>query len=91
MNCIFVADLHGRIDRYQKLFALIEQEKPAAVFLGGDLLPFGGGLGEVQDFSGDFIGDFLAPRMKECATERRWIEAISLTGRSRARRRPSMF
>ncbi|MBN2367098.1 MAG: metallophosphoesterase [Calditrichaeota bacterium] len=39
MNCIFVSDLHGHLDRYQKLFNLILSEKPDAVFLGGDLLP----------------------------------------------------
>jgi Icc-related predicted phosphoesterase len=35
----FVSDLHGRLDRFEKLSAAIERERPAAVFLGGDLLP----------------------------------------------------
>jgi len=35
----FVSDLHGQIDRYQKLFEAVLTQKPAAVFLGGDLLP----------------------------------------------------
>jgi Icc-related predicted phosphoesterase len=39
VRCFFVTDLHGRVDRYSKLFAAIEEEKPRAVFLGGDLLP----------------------------------------------------
>jgi Icc-related predicted phosphoesterase len=39
--CFFVSDLHGHPDRYHKLFTAIEQEQPAAVFLGGDLLPSG--------------------------------------------------
>lgn len=39
MNCFFVSDLHGRIDRYEKLFNLIIAEKPGIVFFGGDLLP----------------------------------------------------
>lgn len=39
--CFFVSDLHGKIDRYEKLFNLIEDERPKAVFLGGDLLPSG--------------------------------------------------
>jgi Icc-related predicted phosphoesterase len=34
----FVSDLHGKKDRYEKLFNKIEAEKPASVFLGGDLL-----------------------------------------------------
>ncbi|MCK4305968.1 MAG: metallophosphoesterase [Candidatus Eisenbacteria sp.] len=38
-RCLFVSDLHGRVDRYAKLFDLIARERPQAVFLGGDLLP----------------------------------------------------
>ncbi len=37
--CFFVSDLHGHIDRYEKLFQLIRVERPLAVFMGGDLLP----------------------------------------------------
>jgi Icc-related predicted phosphoesterase len=37
----FVSDLHGRADRYAKLVAAVARERPAAVFLGGDLLPHG--------------------------------------------------
>ena len=39
--CFFVSDLHGRRDRYRKLFREIEAKPPAAVFLGGDLFPSG--------------------------------------------------
>lgn len=38
-DCLFATDLHGHIDRYQKLFEAIEHFRPRAVFLGGDLLP----------------------------------------------------
>ncbi len=38
-HCFFASDLHGRGDRYQKLFAAVEDEHPQAVFLGGDILP----------------------------------------------------
>jgi Icc-related predicted phosphoesterase len=38
-TCFFVTDLHGHLDRYEKLFKKIEAEMPAIVFLGGDLLP----------------------------------------------------
>jgi Icc-related predicted phosphoesterase len=62
---MFVTDLHGRTDRYEKLFALIENEQPSAVFLGGDLLPFGGGLGGPDDSPAEFIGGFLAPSLKQ--------------------------
>jgi len=55
MNCFFVSDLHGQIARYKSLFSLIREEKPAAVFLGGDLFPpFGSSV------EGDFLEDFLA-------------------------------
>ena len=39
INCFFVSDLHGNIDRYQKLFVKIEKELPNILFLGGDILP----------------------------------------------------
>jgi len=38
-RCFLVSDLHGRIDRYEKLFTAIHNERPDVVFLGGDLLP----------------------------------------------------
>lgn len=37
----FVSDLHGSVERYNKLFVKIGEELPKAVFLGGDLLPSG--------------------------------------------------
>ncbi len=65
MNCLFVSDLHGRIERYEKLFSLIQEEGPAAVFLGGDLLPFGGGpKGTTGDAEG-FVSSYLAERLSE--------------------------
>ncbi len=38
-RCFLVSDLHGRIDRYTKLFGAIAAERPDAVFVAGDLLP----------------------------------------------------
>jgi len=38
-RCFFASDLHGREDRYVKLFAAIESEAPDAVLIGGDLFP----------------------------------------------------
>ena len=38
-RCFLVSDLHGRIDRYKKLFAAIRSERPQVVFMVGDLLP----------------------------------------------------
>jgi len=39
--CFFVSDLHGNTERYKKLFQKISEEKPEAVFIGGDILPSG--------------------------------------------------
>ncbi len=59
--CFFVSDLHGRIERYERLFERIALEQPRAVFLGGDLLP--SGLMEISTFDishSDFINDRMA-------------------------------
>ena len=39
-TCFFVSDLHGKIERYEKLFREIEKQRPRALFMGGDILPF---------------------------------------------------
>ena len=39
MECIFISDLHGKIKRINTLFKIIKEEKPEAVFIGGDILP----------------------------------------------------
>jgi len=39
LKCIFVSDLHGNVNRFRKLFEIIEREKPDGVFIGGDILP----------------------------------------------------
>jgi len=60
-RCLFCSDLHGRRDRYTKLFRAIESQRPAGVFLGGDLLP--GLFAGIQAGPGadeDFVEDFLA-------------------------------
>lgn len=61
MVCFFVSDLHGKIDRYQKLFALIKTEKPAAVFIGGDLFPHNHNKVNEYNFkeTDDFIDDII--------------------------------
>lgn len=51
--CFFVSDIHGKEERYEKLFDLITEEKPKAVFLGGDLLP--------HPFANkNFVNDYLS-------------------------------
>ena len=32
-RCLFVSDLHGKIERYDTLFSVAEEEKPDAMFL----------------------------------------------------------
>jgi len=61
-NCFFVTDLHGKPDRYRKLFQVMINEKPDAVFFGGDLLPHR--MKMVEGFD-DFILDFLFPNLRK--------------------------
>jgi len=59
-NCFFVSDLHGKIERYNKLFLQILIEEPEAIFFGGDLLPSGlFALTSSETVVDDFINDFL--------------------------------
>ncbi len=59
-DCFFVSDLHGSQNRCGKLFAIIEEEVPAAVFVGGDLFPSGlGGMLGAGDYN-DFLDDVFA-------------------------------
>jgi len=62
VRCFFVSDLHGRTDRYEKLFAAIRAEHPAAVFVGGDILPTGSFVrAAIDPAHDDFIRNYLAP------------------------------
>jgi Icc-related predicted phosphoesterase len=64
-SCLFVSDLHGRGDRYEKLFAAIRDFEPNAVFLGGDLLPSAFPGARTSDTPPeDFVFGFLAPRLR---------------------------
>ncbi|MCX6827305.1 MAG: metallophosphoesterase [candidate division Zixibacteria bacterium] len=59
-KCFFVSDLHGQLDRYEKLFLAIAEERPEMVLLGGDLLPSALTSHSVVDtIHQDFINDFL--------------------------------
>lgn len=65
-TCFFTSDLHGKIDRYKKLFKLILHEKPTLVLLGGDLMPSGlHSFLSDQNVIEDFINDFLVKNLKE--------------------------
>jgi len=58
--CFFATDLHGHADRYDKLVASINRDRPAAVFLGGDLLPRFA-FSSIQSGQADFVHDYLVP------------------------------
>lgn len=62
VSCLFATDLHGRIDRYEKLFGSIQSEKPDVVFLGGDLLPH---FAWRDDAHEDFLNDFVGVRLEQ--------------------------
>lgn len=51
----FISDLHGHVDRYEKLVREIREHKPKLVFLGGDLLPHGMRRHIADDFTVDFL------------------------------------
>ncbi|MDQ7815919.1 MAG: metallophosphoesterase [Melioribacteraceae bacterium] len=58
MISLFVSDLHGKTDKYLKLFNLIKEERPKLVFLGGDLLPH-------SYLHSNFIKDFLIENLQQ--------------------------
>ena len=66
--CFFVSDLHGGLARYRRLFAAIRDEAPDAVFLGGDLLPSGFGLGPAGA-QGPFVEEVLAAGLASVRAE----------------------
>jgi uncharacterized protein len=54
-DCFFVSDLHGKIDRYEKLFARIREDRPRLVLFGGDLLPHGMHRHPEEDFTDGYL------------------------------------
>jgi Icc-related predicted phosphoesterase len=65
-KCFFATDLHGQIDRYEKLYSAIKNQRPSAVFLGGDLLPrttFSATQNHLP--ASDFLADHLAAAFSE--------------------------
>jgi Icc-related predicted phosphoesterase len=62
--CLFASDLHGRVDRYHKLFDAVRASRPAAVFLGGDLLPSAWLAASASDPADDeFVRGFLGEHL----------------------------
>ncbi len=62
MIAFFVSDLHGKFERYKKLFEVIRNRKPDIVLLGGDLLPHFSkpNHGDYKHVI-SFIDDYLVP------------------------------
>ena len=70
LECMFVSDLHGKRDRYEKLFQVIGAERPDAVFLGGDLLPSVASVySPASEGHEHFVRDFLKQRLKDLRAE----------------------
>jgi len=65
---MFVSDLHGRVERYRKLFSLVRRGNPRAVFLGGDLSPSGPLLFGDRSGQDDFWEGFLLPELRDLRT-----------------------
>ncbi len=64
-TCFFATDLHGHVDRYEKLFYAIETERPKAVFLGGDLLPSAASVLAAGEIAEDFLQAYLVPHLRQ--------------------------
>jgi uncharacterized protein len=60
-RCLFAADLHGHWNRYEKLLAAVERERPSALLLGGDLLPHP----FAHDAPSEFLAEVLGPGLAD--------------------------
>lgn len=54
-ECFFVSDLHGREDRYEKLFGALRSSRPGVLFVGGDILPHYAHAGAAPDFVRSYL------------------------------------
>ena len=62
MRCIFVSDIHGNAEKYNKLMNIVDKERPDGVFFGGDLLP--GGFGATCDVEA-FLEENIFSKIKK--------------------------
>lgn len=58
----FCTDLHGRLGRYRALLQRVEEEKPSAVLIGGDLLPHPLDPEAPRSEEGGFLTTWLRPQ-----------------------------
>jgi Icc-related predicted phosphoesterase len=92
--CLFVSDLHGHPERYEKLWRAVEDVVPAALFLGGDLLPSGlTGISSLDPRHGDFVNDFLMPGFERIRAKlgQRYPEVFLILGNDDARFEEAAF
>jgi len=68
--CAFASDLHGSVERYDKLFRAMRDDPPAALFLGGDLLPSALLPKEPVDLGrADFLNEVVADGLTRLRSE----------------------
>lgn len=68
--CLFASDLHGVVERYQKLFHTVSAERPEALFIGGDFLPLGfARFKSPSVLPQDFIRDYLVKQLVRLRNE----------------------
>ncbi len=63
VHCYFVSDLHGKKERYDKLFNRLHHHPPEILFIGGDILPHGFHMRKNEPE--DFIRKHLVDRFLE--------------------------
>jgi uncharacterized protein len=69
-ECFFITDLHGHTDRYEKLFKLVQKEKPDGLFIGGDIMPSPiASKNSITERYYDFVDGFLIPQFLKLKDE----------------------
>ncbi len=64
-RCFFVTDIHGKNERYEKLFSYILNNPPDIVFFGGDLLPHSLRKTDPENYVEDYlVNHFLQLKKK---------------------------
>jgi Icc-related predicted phosphoesterase len=66
VTCFFASDLHGHVARYDRLLEVARRERPAAIFLGGDLLPH---IAVETPGGGHFVESFLVRAFAALASD----------------------
>lgn len=87
MQCLFVSDLHGHIQKYKRLFKYIRNHNPDGVFFGGDLLPM---IPNSNNDMPSFIQETILDPIKRIKTEKD-ISFFLILGNDDPRRYESML